>query len=80
MRVVILLVGIVIGCLLGAVLGLLIGLGALSVPGVGPVIAAGSLASVIGTASIGALAGAVLGVMSMLVAIYGMRRRSQARP
>jgi hypothetical protein len=61
--------GAISGGVLGGVVGLLIGIGALAIPGVGPVVAGGALASALGVggataaagAGIGAAAGGVLG-------------------
>jgi len=51
----------------GGVLGLLVGIGALAIPGIGPVIAAGPLVAALGTAAagagIGAAAGGLLGAL-----------------
>src|SRR5688572_9496420 len=49
------------GGLLGGVLGFLVGAGALAIPGVGPVIAGGMLASALGLAGGTAVAGAGIG-------------------
>jgi len=48
---------------IGALGGLLIGLGALAIPGVGPVIAAGPIAALIGGAVSGAVGGGLIGVL-----------------
>lgn len=53
--------GAVGGGMVGGVLGLLVGLGALAIPGIGPVIAAGPLAAALGSAGAGALVGAGAG-------------------
>ena len=53
--------GAVGGGLLGGVLGFLVGAGALAIPGVGPVIAGGMLASALGVAGGTAVAGAGIG-------------------
>lgn len=50
-----------LGAMLGGVGGLLVGLGALAIPGIGPVIAAGPLAAVLGTAGATAAVGAGVG-------------------
>jgi hypothetical protein len=54
-----------IGAVLGGVAGWLVGIGALAIPGIGPVIAAGPIAAALGTAgataAVGAGAGAVAG-------------------
>jgi hypothetical protein len=49
------------GGVLGGFLGLLVGVGALAIPGIGPVIAAGPLAAALGTAGATAAVGAGLG-------------------
>ena len=51
------------GGVLGGVLGLLAGVGALAIPGVGPIIAGGALASTLAGAGIGAAAGGLLGAL-----------------
>lgn len=53
--------GATAGTVLGGALGLLVGLGALALPGVGPVIAAGTLATTLGATALGAGVGAGLG-------------------
>jgi hypothetical protein len=66
--------GAVGGGVIGGVLGLLVGLGALAIPGIGPVLAAGPLAAAAGTAAaaigtaaagagLGAAAGGLLGAL-----------------
>lgn len=55
--------GAVSGGLLGGLAGLVIGLGALTIPGLGPVIAAGPIASALIGAGIGAVAGGVIGAL-----------------
>jgi hypothetical protein len=52
-----------IGAALGGVGGLLVGLGALAIPGVGPVVAAGTIGSALAGAGIGALAGGLIGAL-----------------
>jgi len=49
------------GAVLGGLAGLLVGLGALVIPGIGPVVAAGTLATVLGSAALGAGIGAAAG-------------------
>jgi len=49
------------GGLLGGVVGFLIGVGALAIPGIGPVVSAGVLTAVFGTAGATAIAGAGIG-------------------
>jgi uncharacterized protein (TIGR02271 family) len=51
---------------LGGVGGLLVGLGALAIPGIGPVIAAGPLATVLAGAGIGGAAGGIIGALTDL--------------
>ncbi len=53
--------GAVGGGVLGGTLGLLVGVGALAIPGIGPVLAAGPLAAALGTAAAGTLVGAGVG-------------------
>ncbi len=54
-------VGALSGGALGGVLGFLVGVGALAIPGIGPVIAAGPLAAALGAGGAGALVGAATG-------------------
>ncbi|MEN9936235.1 MAG: hypothetical protein RLZZ387_2814 [Chloroflexota bacterium] len=65
--------GALSGGVLGGVLGLLMGVGALAIPGIGPVIAAGPLAAALGSAGAGALVGATTGVAAggLLGALVG---------
>lgn len=53
--------GAVGGGLLGGLLGFLVGVGALAIPGIGPVVSAGVLTTVFGTVGATALAGAGVG-------------------
>jgi hypothetical protein len=53
--------GAAAGGLLGGITGLLVGLGALAIPGIGPVVAGGALASAFGMAGGTAVAGAGIG-------------------
>jgi hypothetical protein len=55
--------GAATGGIIGALGGLLIGLGALALPGFGPVIAAGPLAGLLGGAAIGAATGGLIGAL-----------------
>jgi hypothetical protein len=55
--------GVVGGGILGGVVGLLAGVGALALPGVGPVIAGGVLVTSLTGAGLGAAAGGVLGAL-----------------
>jgi uncharacterized protein (TIGR02271 family) len=52
-----------IGAAIGGLGGLLVGLGALAIPGVGPVIAAGPLAAALAGAGIGAVTGGIIGAL-----------------
>lgn len=52
-----------IGAVLGGLGGLLLGLGALTIPGIGPVIAAGPIAATLAGAGIGAVAGGLVGAL-----------------
>jgi uncharacterized protein (TIGR02271 family) len=56
--------GAVGGGMVGGVIGLLAGVGALVIPGVGPIIAAGALASTLTGAGIGAAAGGIIGALA----------------
>jgi uncharacterized protein (TIGR02271 family) len=55
--------GLVAGGVLGGVGGWLVGIGALAIPGVGPLIAAGAFATALGGAAIGAGVGAIAGAL-----------------
>ncbi|GAB4202910.1 MAG: hypothetical protein OHK0022_26550 [Roseiflexaceae bacterium] len=55
--------GAVAGALTGGVLGLLVGVGALAIPGIGPVIAAGPLVAALGSTALGAGLGAASGAL-----------------
>jgi uncharacterized protein (TIGR02271 family) len=52
-----------IGAVLGGLGGLLVGLGALAIPGVGPIIAAGPIVSALAGAGAGAVAGGIVGAL-----------------
>ena len=56
--------GAVGGGVLGGVVGLLAGVGALAIPGIGPIIAGGVLASTLAGAGIGAAAGGLIGALA----------------
>jgi uncharacterized protein (TIGR02271 family) len=58
--------GALTGGALGGLVGLLAGIGALVIPGVGPIIAGGALASTLAGAGIGAAAGGLLGALAGL--------------
>jgi uncharacterized protein (TIGR02271 family) len=55
--------GAVTGGLLGGLGGLLVGLGALMIPGIGPIIAAGPIVAALTGAGIGAVAGGLIGAL-----------------
>jgi hypothetical protein len=63
-------VGALSGGVGGGLLGLLVGIGALAIPGIGPVFAAGSMAAALGMtaggAGVGAAVGGILGAMTGL--------------
>ena len=56
--------GAVVGGLLGGALGWLVGIGALAIPGIGPIVAAGALATTLGGAAVGAAAGGLIGALA----------------
>jgi len=56
-------VGAVAGGITGGLLGWLVGIGALAIPGIGPILAAGALATTLGGAAIGAAAGGLVGAL-----------------
>src|SRR5215203_3305267 len=55
--------GAATGGILGGIVGLLAGVGALVIPGIGPIIAGGALASTLAGAGIGAAAGGLIGAL-----------------
>jgi uncharacterized protein (TIGR02271 family) len=55
--------GAIGGGALGGVVGLLAGIGALVIPGIGPIVAGGALASTLAGAGIGAAAGGIIGAL-----------------
>ena len=59
-------IGAAIGLVFGGVGGLLVGLGALAIPGIGPIVAAGPLIAALTGAGIGAGAGAIIGALVKL--------------
>jgi hypothetical protein len=65
--------GAVGGGVLGGLVGLLIGVGALAIPGIGPIVAAGPLAAALGAAGTTAAVGAGIGAASggLLGALVG---------
>ncbi|MDQ4075563.1 MAG: hypothetical protein M3220_04865, partial [Chloroflexota bacterium] len=52
-----------IGAILGGLAGLLVGLASLTIPGIGPIVAAGPLAAALAGAGIGAVAGGAVGAL-----------------
>lgn len=66
--------GAIGGGLLGGFIGFLVGVGALAIPGVGPVVSAGVLTSVLGTGVVAAVAGASVGLAAggIVGALVGM--------
>jgi len=56
--------GALAGGLLGGVAGWLVGIGALAIPGVGPIIAAGPIAAALGGAALGAATGGIIGALT----------------
>jgi uncharacterized membrane protein len=62
--------GAVGGSVVGGLAGLLVGIGALAIPGIGPVIAAGTLATTLGSTALGAGIGAAAG--GLIGALVGM--------
>src|SRR5438105_11491947 len=55
--------GAIGGGVLGGLAGLLVGIGALAIPGIGPIIAAGPIATTLMGAGIGAATGGLLGAL-----------------
>lgn len=55
--------GAFLGGLTGGVLGWLVGIGALAIPGIGPIVAAGALATTLGGAALGAVTGGLIGAL-----------------
>ncbi len=58
--------GVGAGAALGGIGGLVIGLAGLAIPGIGPVVAAGPIATALAGAGIGAVAGGVIGALTNL--------------
>jgi stress response protein YsnF len=54
------------GAVIGGLGGLVVGLGALAIPGIGPIVAAGPLATTLAGAGIGAAAGGLVGALTNL--------------
>jgi uncharacterized membrane protein len=55
--------GAFLGGITGGILGWLVGIGALAIPGIGPIVAAGALATTLGGAAIGAVTGGLIGAL-----------------
>jgi hypothetical protein len=55
--------GALLGGILGGAAGWLVGIGALAIPGIGPIVAAGALATTLGGAAVGAVAGGLIGAL-----------------
>jgi len=55
--------GALLGGVTGGIAGWLVGIGALAIPGIGPIVAAGALATTLGGAAIGAAAGGLIGAL-----------------
>lgn len=51
------------GAMMGGLAGVLLGLGALAIPGIGPVLAAGPVIAALGGAGVGAVTGGILGAL-----------------
>jgi len=66
--------GAVSGGVLGGIVGFLVGVGALFIPGIGPVVSAGVLTATLGTAGATAVAGAGIGAVAggIVGALVGM--------
>jgi len=55
--------GALLGGIFGGAAGWLVGIGALAIPGIGPIVAAGALATTLGGAAVGAVAGGLIGAL-----------------
>src|SRR3712207_1522652 len=55
--------GAFLGGITGGILGWLVGIGALAIPGLGPIVAAGALATTLGGAALGAVTGGLIGAL-----------------
>ena len=69
--------GVVTGGLAGGLLGLLIGVGAITIPGLGPVIAIGWLGGLLGGGAVGAAAGGLIGALARMGMAEEEARRYQ---
>ena len=52
------------GAIIGGIAGLVVGLGAMAIPGIGPLIAAGPLAAALASAGVGAVGGGLIGALA----------------
>ena len=78
MRAVMILVCLLLGAVIGGILGFMIGLGALAIPGLGPLVAAGTLATALGTAGVGVVAGMLVGgLLGVFLSMIVHRPRSR---
>jgi uncharacterized protein (TIGR02271 family) len=59
-------IGAGVGATVGGLAGLLIGIGAFAIPGVGPIVAAGPIATLLAGVGIGAAAGTLIGALTKL--------------
>ncbi len=59
-------VGAGVGATVGGIAGLLVGVGAIAIPGVGPLVAAGPIAALLTGAGVGAAAGGIVGALTTL--------------
>jgi hypothetical protein len=55
--------GAFLGGITGGIAGWLLGIGALAIPGLGPIVAAGALATTLGGAAVGAITGGLIGAL-----------------
>lgn len=72
-------VGAITGGVTGGIAGLLIGLGALTIPVVGPIVAAGEFLTVIGATVLGLAGGAVAGGLVGALSGFGLEEASASR-
>jgi hypothetical protein len=74
------LTGVLVGAFLAGIVGLLAGMGALAIPGLGPLMAAGPLLAALSGAAIGALIGGILGAIVGMAIPELVARRYETRP
>src|SRR5919204_2099044 len=72
--------GALAGGALGGLAGWLVGIGALAIPGVGPIVAAGPLAAALTGAAIGAAGGGLIGALTGMGGPEEEARRDGTRP